>query len=110
MVKFGQTEMLIYLGYLPTWDDQKETVQVPTRNVQRNPFQNHQFQQGGKSGQPFYRLSPFLAAIVKHITLLQTKPYFFVHTCVLFIANGKYQCVISPRKRKNVILVKFWRR
>ena len=87
MVKFGQTEMLIYLGYLPTWDDQKETVQDPTRNVQRNPFQNHQFQQGGRSGQPFYRLSPFLAAIVKQIILLQTKPYFFVHTCVLPTEN-----------------------
>ena len=45
------------------------------------------FNWGGKSGQPFYRLSPFLAAIVKHITLLQTKPYFFVHTCVLPTAN-----------------------
>ena len=45
------------------------------KDAQRNPFQNHQFQLGGKTGQPFYRQSPFLAAIVKQIITLQTKRY-----------------------------------
>ena len=75
------------LNYMKKFRKVGEQRQLMLRKGQRTGFWNHQFQRVGKSGQPFYRLSPFLAAIVKEIILLQTTPYFFVHTCVLPTAN-----------------------
>ena len=60
------------------------------KDAQRNPFQNHQFQLGGKTGQPFYRQSPFLAAIVKQIITVQTTKlwlHLFVKICVIFLCG-----------------------